>query len=208
MVGKARVLLRSVTRGRQTHRLRGFLRYDRSSSYALNRHIPVTTSEYHNKVGPQHGQDSHFQLIVLYSLSQTRLHSTTAIVDKNNTKPCASSNITTSITTELPPAPDIKYVDSRYDEDKDSWEYEDTVNAETPAEHVVPIGSDTTKSNAGWEEYCFVVVRKYSRPPDDKSKSKISFSLIINSPYLRAVCKEVMAEARDISWLSEPLEVK
>ncbi|RPD62803.1 P-loop containing nucleoside triphosphate hydrolase protein [Lentinus tigrinus ALCF2SS1-6] len=98
----------------------------------------------------------------------------------------------------------IKYVDSKYDEEKNVWDYEDTSNPDVAAELVQPVGTDTSDENSDWSKFCFVVVRKYSRA-QEKHKRTISFEVVIKSSYLRTACRDVMQQVRGISWVSEPL---
>ena len=100
---------------------------------------------------------------------------------------------------------DIKYVDSRYDDEKETWKYEDTANPEVPAELVDPVGTRAT-SEDDWEKFCFVVVRKHTRT-DDSRRTKVSIEFVIKSDHLRAALKAVMVNVSGISWVSEPLEV-
>ncbi|TFK87612.1 P-loop containing nucleoside triphosphate hydrolase protein [Polyporus arcularius HHB13444] len=98
----------------------------------------------------------------------------------------------------------IKYVDSKYDEDKNVWDYEDTTNPDVPAELVQPVGTDTSDADSDWSKFCFVVVRKHSRA-QEKHKRTISFEVVIKSRYLRTACQDAMQQVRGISWVSEPL---
>ncbi len=100
----------------------------------------------------------------------------------------------------------IKYVDSKYDDDKNVWDYEDTTNPDVPAELVQPVGTDTSDADSDWSKFCFVVVRKHSRA-QEKHKRTISFEVVIKSRYLRTACQDVMQQVRGISWVSEPLAV-
>ena len=68
----------------------------------------------------------------------------------------------------------IKYVDSKYDEEKNVWDYEDTTNSDVPAELVQPVGTDTSDENSDWGKFCFIVVRKHSRA-QEKHKRTIGF---------------------------------
>lgn len=100
----------------------------------------------------------------------------------------------------------IKYVDSKYDEEKNVWDYEDTTNPDVPAELVQPVGTDTSDENSDWGKFCFIVVRKHSRA-QEKHKRTISFEVVIKSSYLRTACRDVMQQVRGVSWVSEPLTV-
>ena len=55
---------------------------------------------------------------------------------------------------------DIKYVDSKYDEEKSAWEYEDTANHDVPAELVQPVGTHTTDENDSWDKASTRAVRR------------------------------------------------
>lgn len=113
---------------------------------------------------------------------------------------------TTSSSVDVAPLNlDIKFVDSQWDEESDSWKYNDTVNPDTPAELVQPMGAEATDSNS-WEEYCFVVVRKLSKNSENPRRT-ITFEIILKSPYLIQACRNVMADVRGISWTSQPITV-
>ena len=105
----------------------------------------------------------------------------------------------------------IKYVDSRWSDDPSGWKYEDTSKAgEVPAEKVQPQGLETS-SDDSWEGFCFVVVRKHPKPQEgkeDNAKRQITFEIVIKSPHLLSVCKEVMCNLRGVSWTSAPVTVR
>ncbi len=114
---------------------------------------------------------------------------------------------TTTTIEELPSLEmGIKYVDSKYDEDNDAWEYEETSNPNVSAELVQPIGTDTSDEDSDWSKFCFVVVRKHKRE-EEKHKRTISFEIVIKSSYLLTACRDVMQQAQGISWVSEPVIV-
>ncbi|KAI0755309.1 P-loop containing nucleoside triphosphate hydrolase protein [Daedaleopsis nitida] len=131
--------------------------------------------------------------------------------DANPSRPPEASAVTED--KHAPLTLDVKHVDSRYDDGKDAWDYKDITDTSVPAERVQPVGTNTAHDES-WSKYCFVVVRKHeqaeSKGKDDDDKKKkdtISFDIVVKSPYLRAVCREAMAGAHGISWVSEPLEV-
>ena len=100
---------------------------------------------------------------------------------------------------------DVKYVDSRY-KDPDGWDYNDTENAgDVPAELVEPLGMET--SDDSWDEYCFVVVRKFPDPNRLASKDDFVFQVVVKSPYLLKALKDIIGQVPGISWTAEPLEV-
>lgn len=130
--------------------------------------------------------------------------------NSNSASSSASSSSSTSATTVEEQTPlnlDIKFVDSRYEEEKNVWEYEDTKNLDIPAEQVQPLGTNTADDKNSWEKYCFVVVRKHLRVPQGQPRT-IVIEIVIKSPYLRTACKEVMQGLSGISWVSEPLTVR
>ncbi|PIL28925.1 hypothetical protein GSI_08972 [Ganoderma sinense ZZ0214-1] len=100
---------------------------------------------------------------------------------------------------------DVKFVDSRWDEETDSWKYNDTANPDIAAELVQPMGADATDSDS-WEAYCFVVVRKHSKMSED-SRRTITFEIVLKSPYLITACQSVMADVRGVSWTSQPINL-
>ncbi|TBU51690.1 P-loop containing nucleoside triphosphate hydrolase protein [Dichomitus squalens] len=100
---------------------------------------------------------------------------------------------------------DVKFVDSRWEEESDSWKYNDTTNPDVPAEQVQPVGTETTGSD-DWEEFCFVVVRKHSKS-QEKSQRTITFEIVLKSPYLVQACQDVIGDVRSISWNSEPIKL-
>ena len=105
---------------------------------------------------------------------------------------------------------DIKFVDSRWFEDDDTWnlKYVDTEGESIAAEKVQPVGV-TTASDDSWDGYCFVVVREYSKPKDKDDKNlQISFKVIIKSAHLLKACMEVMGTLRGVSWNSPPVTVR
>ena len=131
----------------------------------------------------------------------------------------SSSGSDAEVATSTPPTPataapsvdvaplnlDIKLVDSRWDEESDSWKHSDTTNLDIPAEQVQPMGAESTDSNS-WEQYCFVVVRKHSKS-QEKSQRTIQFEIVIKSTYLLKACQDVIGDIRSISWSSQPIEV-
>ena len=121
-----------------------------------------------------------------------------------STSPTLAS--TSSDSVDVPPLNlDVKFVDSRWDEESDSWKYTDTANPDVPAEQVQPVGAEATDTNS-WAEYCFVVVRKHSKESKN-SKRTITFEIVLKSPYLITACRNVMADIRGVSWDSEPITV-
>ena len=136
---------------------------------------------------------------------------TTRDVTSETATPSASTAPTTPPPGEETPASslDVKYVDSRYkEEDPSGWEYEDTPNpGDVPAELVQPLGIETTDDS--WDEYCFVVVRKYPTPEEKASGNRqIVFEIVIKSVYLLKACKDVIGDVRGLSWSSQPVTVR
>ncbi|PIL28931.1 hypothetical protein GSI_08978 [Ganoderma sinense ZZ0214-1] len=115
----------------------------------------------------------------------------------------ASTSATAASSVDVAPLNlDVKFVDSRWDEESDSWKYNDTANPDIPAELVQPMGAEAAGSRS-WEEFCFVVVRKHSRG----LRPTITFEIILKSPYLITACKNVMADVRGVSWNSQPIRL-
>lgn len=94
----------------------------------------------------------------------------------------------------------VKRVDYYYSRWSRSWKYKNTGDKITP--ETVPIGSSS--GNDAWQSFCFVVVRKLPRDPDEDA----SFEIVIKSPYLLQACKHVCQEIVGISWNSDPLQAR
>ena len=126
--------------------------------------------------------------------------------DVEPTSSVAPTPATTSSSVDLAPLKlDVKFVDSRWEEDSESWKYSDTSNPDVPAEQVQPMGTETTGSD-DWEDFCFVVVRKHEKS-EEKSQRTITFEIVLKSPYLVKACQDVIGDVRGISWSSEPIKV-
>ena len=131
----------------------------------------------------------------------------------------SSSGSEAEVVTSSPPTPataassvdvaplnlDVKFVDSRWDEESDSWKHSDTTNPDIPAEQVQPMGAEATDSDS-WEQYCFVVVRKHSKTSEN-SRRTITFEIVLKSPYLITACRNIMSDVRGVSWNSQPITV-
>ncbi|KAH9925953.1 P-loop containing nucleoside triphosphate hydrolase protein [Epithele typhae] len=131
-----------------------------------------------------------------------------------STPSTSSTGADTASTTPSTPAEpsdfhlDIKYVDSRYKEDPEGWENEDTPNAgDVAAELVQPLGMET--SDESWDGYCFVVVRKHPTPEEKANGNRqIRFEIVLKSRYLVQACQEVMGDLPGISWTSQPVTLR
>ncbi|KAI1788460.1 P-loop containing nucleoside triphosphate hydrolase protein [Ganoderma leucocontextum] len=114
---------------------------------------------------------------------------------------------TATTATVVPPSPlapanlKIKRVDYYWSSWSKSWKYKNTGSG-VVAEAVRPVGNG---SDDPWANFCFVVVRKL--PDPHREGGKITFQVVIKSPYLLKACKDVIGTIPGLSWTAEPLEL-
>lgn len=106
-------------------------------------------------------------------------------------------------TSPSPRLTDIKYVDYVYDQDSHEWTYVDT-ESNTLAEAVMPSGPAV--GSGDWQGYCFVIVRNF--PAQMMPGEVIVFKIVIKSAHLLQACEHVLGNIPDVSWNSDPLEVR
>ncbi|KAI0672123.1 P-loop containing nucleoside triphosphate hydrolase protein [Trametes maxima] len=104
-----------------------------------------------------------------------------------------------------PPNLKIKRVDNYWSTWSNAWKYRNTGSG-VIAEAVRPVGSGG--ANDPWQNFCFVVVRKFPQVSKHELDPKqITFKIVIKSPYLLKGCQDVIGEVRGISWTADPLEL-
>ncbi|KAI0649735.1 P-loop containing nucleoside triphosphate hydrolase protein [Trametes meyenii] len=104
-----------------------------------------------------------------------------------------------------PPNLKIKRVDNYWSTWSDAWKYRNTGSG-VIAEAVRPVGGGG--ANDPWQNFCFVVVRKFPQvSKHDLDPKQITFKIVIKSPYLLKACQDVVGEVRGISWTADPLEL-
>ncbi|CDO77742.1 hypothetical protein BN946_scf184993.g5 [Trametes cinnabarina] len=140
----------------------------------------------------------------------SRLSSVTPFTEKKTSETsCRPLNTDNAIddgdsTTERPvalPPPflKVKRVDHYWSGWSRAWRYRNTGSG-VALETVRPLASDS------WENFCFVVVRCFPHPRD-ADKEGIACKVIIKSPYLLQICKDVIKRVPGVSWTAEPLEL-
>lgn len=113
----------------------------------------------------------------------------------------STTALMTPVATLPPPNLKVKRVDHYYSSWTKSWKYKNMgakVNPEGSA--LLPT---TANGNDPWATFCFVVVRKLPRNPEEADPT---FLVNIKSPYLVSACKHVIGDVPGISWTAEPLE--
>ncbi|KAH8080729.1 P-loop containing nucleoside triphosphate hydrolase protein [Cristinia sonorae] len=101
-----------------------------------------------------------------------------------------------------PPSLKVKRVDHYWSSWSKTWKYKNMGAKVTPeASHML---TSSGSGNDPWGQFCFVVVRKLPRNPEE---SEATFQVVIKSPYLISACKHVVGEVPGISWTAEPLEL-
>lgn len=98
----------------------------------------------------------------------------------------------------------VKRVDRVFDANRHTWKYEDTAENADPQ---IPPGGKTLDGSDVWQSFCFVVVRQIP-PPRSLPGIEPTVGIIIKSPHLRAVCKDVIGISSQGSWTIDPLEVR
>ena len=99
-----------------------------------------------------------------------------------------------------PPNLKVKRVDHYWSTWQKTWKYKNMGAKVTPeASHLLT----SSNGNDPWQAFCFVVVRKLPRNPDEADPT---FQVVIKSPYLVSACKHVIGDVPGISWTAEPLE--
>ena len=99
--------------------------------------------------------------------------------------------------------PQIKCVDHYWNADDKAWKHKDTTS-DIPAELVQPVGSGASSDD--WEEFCFVVVRRLPDPRRPHEQT-IGFKVVVKSPHLLNVCRDIIGQVPGLSWNSQPVEV-
>ncbi|KAL4244344.1 hypothetical protein ABKN59_010662 [Abortiporus biennis] len=115
------------------------------------------------------------------------------------------SSTTALVTPSVPlPPPNLKVkrVDHYWSNWSKAWKYKNTgtkITAETGT-----LGSSNSSGNDPWQSFCFVVVRKLPRLPED---GEPTFTIVIKSSYLIETFKKVIKTVPGVSWTAEPLEL-
>ncbi|KAI9069058.1 P-loop containing nucleoside triphosphate hydrolase protein [Trametes sanguinea] len=98
-----------------------------------------------------------------------------------------------------PPNLKMKKVDHYWSNWSRAWKYKNT-GSNIAAEAVRPVANDP------WQNVCSVVVRRFPHPRDAE-KEEIAYQIVIKSPYLLKICKDVIKQVPGVSWTAEPLEL-
>lgn len=151
--------------------------FSRSHSSRLSTANPFSEKQYHSETRPLNASDGHSD------------DGDSALVD-----------IPAVLT---PPNLKIKRVDHFWSTWSKGWKYRNT-GSSVVAEAVRPVGNGTT--NDPWQNFCFVVVRKFPQQQNDL-EDEIKYKIVIKSPYLLKACKDVIGNVPGVSWTAEPLEV-
>ncbi|THH32852.1 hypothetical protein EUX98_g1320 [Antrodiella citrinella] len=114
----------------------------------------------------------------------------------------STTALVTPATALPPPTLKVKRVDHYWSSWSKTWKYKNM------GAKVNPEGSHllTTSANGNdpWQAFCFVVVRKLPRNPEE---AEPTFQVVIKSPYLISALKHVIGDVPGISWTAEPLEL-
>lgn len=151
--------------------------FSRSHSSRLSTANPFSEKQYHSETRPLNASDGHSD------------DGESALID-----------IPAVLT---PPNLKIKRVDHFWSTWSKGWKYRNT-GSSVIAEAVRPVGNGTT--NDPWQNFCFVVVRKFPQQQNDL-EDEIKYKIVIKSPYLLKACKDVIGNVPGVSWTAEPLEV-
>lgn len=151
--------------------------FSRSHSSRLSTANPFSEKQYHSETRPLNGSDGHS--------------------DDGDSAPIDIPAVLT------PPYLKIKRVDHFWSNWSKGWKYRNT-GSSVIAEAVRPVGNGTT--NDPWQNFCFVVVRKFPQQQNDL-EDEIKYKIVIKSPYLLKACKDVIGNVPGVSWTAEPLEV-
>lgn len=73
-----------------------------------------------------------------------------------------------------------------------------------PLEAVAPSGPAV--GSGDWQDYCFVIVRNF--PAQMMPGEVIVYKIVIKSAHLLQACEHVLGNISDVSWNSDPLEVR
>ncbi|KAL1948292.1 hypothetical protein VTO73DRAFT_12367 [Trametes versicolor] len=152
--------------------------FSRSHSSRLSTANPFSEKQYHSETRPLNASDGHSD------------DGDSALVD-----------IPAVLT---PPNLKIKRVDHFWSTWSKGWKYRNT-GSSVVAEAVRPVGNGTT--NDPWQNFCFVVVRKFPQQQNDL-EDEIKYKIVIKSPYLLKACKDVIGNVPGVSWTAEPLELE
>ncbi|EIW53206.1 P-loop containing nucleoside triphosphate hydrolase protein [Trametes versicolor FP-101664 SS1] len=152
--------------------------FSRSHSSRLSTANPFSEKQYHSETRPLNTSDGHSD------------DGDSALVD-----------IPAVLT---PPNLKIKRVDHFWSTWSKGWKYRNT-GSSVVAEAVRPVGNGTT--NDPWQNFCFVVVRKFPQQQNDL-EDEIKYKIVIKSPYLLKACKDVIGNVPGVSWTAEPLELE
>ncbi|OSC99323.1 P-loop containing nucleoside triphosphate hydrolase protein [Trametes coccinea BRFM310] len=98
-----------------------------------------------------------------------------------------------------PPNLKVKKVDHYWSNWSRAWKYKNT-GSNFAAESIRPVANDP------WQNFCFVVVRTFPSPRYEE-KGEITYKIVIKSPYLLKICKDVIKQVPGVSWTAEPLEL-
>ena len=99
--------------------------------------------------------------------------------------------------------PLLKRVDRVFDTTTRVWGCEDTKVESFPS---VLSGGRAKDGYDVWHSVHFVVVR--NMPADSSSKEEPTVTIVIKSPQLRDVCRQIIGELPGLSWTVDPLEVR
>ncbi|KAI0752549.1 P-loop containing nucleoside triphosphate hydrolase protein [Daedaleopsis nitida] len=103
-----------------------------------------------------------------------------------------------------PPNLKVKRVDYFWSTWSKAWKYKNTGSG-VVAEAMRPVGNGS--DNDPWQNFCFVVVRKFPDPRNAHQGGDITFQIVVKSPYLLKACKDVIGQVPGLSWTAEPLEL-
>ncbi|OSX56736.1 hypothetical protein POSPLADRAFT_1050435 [Postia placenta MAD-698-R-SB12] len=102
---------------------------------------------------------------------------------------------TTPVASTTAPTLEVKHVDYYCSTQTRQWAYRDTSLLSRPA--TIPPDNDP------WRSFCFVVIRTIPI----KHGAEPTFHIVVKSPVLRAICRDVMQFIKGVSWSDEPLQL-
>lgn len=102
---------------------------------------------------------------------------------------------TAPVASTTAPTLEVKYVDYYRITQTRQWAYRDTGSLSRPA--TIPPDNDP------WRSFCFVVICTIPI----KHGAEPTFHIVVKSPVLRAICRDVMQFIKGVSWSDEPLQV-
>ena len=97
----------------------------------------------------------------------------------------------------------VKTVDLYWNAEEKAWKHKNTTS-DIPAELVQPVGRGA--SSDAWKEFCFVVLRRLPDPRDPHEQT-IDFKVVVTSPHLLNVCRDIIGQVPGLSWNSQPVKV-